>query len=57
MTPRQVQRIVARDRSESEDCERLTPGCSINHTAEASLNQDQAEALGLDTRFDGCETW
>jgi hypothetical protein len=45
---RRVGRIVATDRDESESCERLTPGCSIDHTAES-----------YDGRLvDGsCETW
>ena len=50
-------RIVAWDRAEQDTCQRLTPGCCIDHHAEFNLDQDQAELLGLDTRFDGCETW
>ena len=34
---------ITADREESEDCERLTPGCSVNHTASPEHRN--------------CETW
>lgn len=42
--------VVASDREEHEECERLTVGCCVDHTATASMN---------DVRFfDGeCEPW
>jgi hypothetical protein len=31
-----TERIYAEDRAETDACERGTPGCSIDHTAEAA---------------------
>lgn len=42
------ERIIAEGRAESDDCERLTPGCCIDHTAEAK--RDRAADSP-------CETW
>jgi hypothetical protein len=41
-------RIVAEGRTEPDDCERLTPGCCIDHTAEANRNRAADSP---------CETW
>ena len=39
-----TERRIAWGRSEAEACERLTPGCSIDHAAEPTLDGT-------------CETW
>jgi|tagenome__1003787_1003787.scaffolds.fasta_scaffold20972918_11 hypothetical protein len=41
-------RIIADARAETDDCERCTPGCSIDHTAE--LQRDRSSDST-------CETW
>lgn len=45
-------RIIATDRQEHETCERLTPGCCIDHTAEARQHKSICEHDNA-----GCETW
>lgn len=40
-----IERIYAEDREETDSCERGTPGCAIDHTAEGP---DEGE---------GCGTW
>lgn len=40
-------RIVARNRRESDPCEAGTPGCCIDHMAEADAGVDR----------DSCDTW
>lgn len=41
-------RIIDDSRAESDDCQRCTPGCCIDHTAE--LKRDRASDSP-------CETW
>lgn len=40
-------RIYAEGREETEPCQASTPGCSIDHTAEAAAGLPEA----------GCESW
>jgi hypothetical protein len=44
MMNNQPERKIARDRREDEDCQKLTPGCCIDHSAE-------------DDHDGSCETW
>lgn len=47
----QMDRIIAVDREESDCCDRLTPGCSINHDAERRRDGWLAAENG------SCEPW
>lgn len=43
------ERIIAWDREETEPCQKLTPGCSIDHEAEREADPTIRESE--------CETW
>lgn len=45
-------RIIAEGRGEEECCERLTPGCPIDHNAEGRQHKSLREHDDA-----GCETW
>lgn len=48
-----MEHITAWDRDERDVCEKLTPGCSVDHRAE----DERDRQLGLEPTEGECATW
>ena len=46
---------VATDRDESDECQKGTPGCCVDHSQQVAVDPSTGERFSW--TYDSCETW